>query len=127
MKNPIILFFIGLILGTIASFLGIGGGPINVMILVLLLNMDMKKAATTSVLIILLSQFTKLLLIGLGEGFSGYDLSMLYVMIPGGIAGGFIGAHFNHRLDHDSVHKIFNIAVTALVILNIYNVINSLI
>ena len=97
------------------------------MILVLLLNMDMKKAATTSVLIILLSQFTKLVLIGLGEGFGAYDLSMLHVMVPGGILGGLIGAHFNHKLHHDTIHKIFNIAIVLLVVLNIYNVINGLI
>ncbi len=127
LKNNVILFLIGLILGTIASFLGIGGGPINVMILVLLLNMDMKKAATTSVLIILLSQFAKLVLIAMGSGFGMYDLSMLYVMVPGGILGGLIGAHFNHKLSHDTIHKIFNIAIILLVILNIYNVVNSLI
>ena len=126
LKNSVVLFFIGLILGTVASFLGIGGGPINVMILVLLLNMDVKKAATTSVLIILLSQFTKLLLIAIGSGFSQYDLSMLYVMIPGGILGGILGAHFNHKLSHDIVHKIFNIAILMLVFLNLYNVINGL-
>jgi len=96
------------------------------MILVLLLNMDVKKAATTSVLIILLSQFTKLLLIAVGSGFGQYDLSMLYVMIPGGILGGILGAHFNHKLSHDIVHKIFNVAILMLVFLNLYNVINGL-
>jgi uncharacterized membrane protein YfcA len=126
LKNNFILILIGVILGTIASFLGIGGGPINVMILVLLLNMNMKKAATTSVFIILLSQFTKLLLIAMGTGFGIYDLSMLYVMIPGGILGGIVGAHYNHKLSHDTICKIFNIAIIALVILNIYNVVNGL-
>jgi len=127
LKNYLILFLIGMILGTIASFLGIGGGPINVMVLVLLLNMDIKKAAVTSILIILLSQFAKLILIFVGVGFSRYDLSMLYMMIPSGIAGGFIGAHFNHKLSHKTIHRIFNTAIIALVILNFYNVASSLI
>lgn len=127
LKNYLVLFLVGVILGTIASFLGIGGGPINVMVLVLLMNMDIKKSATTSILIILLSQFTKLLLIFIESGFRGQDLSMLYVMIPGGILGGFIGSHFNHKLTHETIHRIFNVAIIALVILNIYNVINSLI
>ena len=126
LKNYLLLFLIGMILGTIASFLGIGGGPINVMALVLLLNMDIKKAAVTSILIILLSQFTKLTLIFIGDGFVGHNLSMLYMMIPGGILGGFIGAHFNHKLTHETIHKIFNTAIIILVILNLYNVINSL-
>ncbi|UUV17194.1 sulfite exporter TauE/SafE family protein [Fusobacteria bacterium ZRK30] len=126
-KNYLWLFLVGMILGTIASFLGIGGGPINVMVLVLLMNMDIKKAAITSILIILLSQFTKLTLIFIETGFIGLDLSMLYVMIPGGILGGFIGAHFNHKLTHETIHRIFNISIIALVILNIYNVISSLV
>lgn len=127
LKNNLGLFLIGMILGTMASFLGIGGGPINVMVLVLFLNMDIKKSAITSILIILLSQFTKLLLIFIGTRFQGQDLTMLYVMIPGGVLGGFIGAHFNHKLTHEIIHRIFNIAIVILVILNIYNVITSLI
>lgn len=127
LKNYFILFLIGMVLGTIASFLGIGGGPINVMVLVLLLDMDIKKSAVTSILIILLSQFAKLIFIFVGVGFDGYDLSMLYVMIPGGILGGFVGAHFNHKLSHETIHRIFNTAVIILVILNFYNVINSLV
>jgi uncharacterized membrane protein YfcA len=126
LDNSIILFFIGIILGGIASFLGIGGGPINVMVLVLLLGMDVKKSATTSVLIILFSQAVKLILIATRGGFGAYDLSMLYVMIPGGILGGFIGAHFNHHLSHDTIHKIFNIAIIGLILLNIYNVLHGL-
>ena len=126
LKNTIGLFLIGVILGTIASFLGIGGGPINVMVLVLLLDMDIKKSATTSVFIILFSQFAKLILIAVGEGFELYDLSMLYLMIPGGILGGVVGAHFNHKLNHNIIHKIFNIAIIVLILLNIYNVGNSL-
>ncbi|MCS5421681.1 MULTISPECIES: sulfite exporter TauE/SafE family protein [Psychrilyobacter] len=127
LKNYPVLFLIGMTLGTIASFLGVGGGPINVMVLVLLMNMDIKKAAITSILIILLSQFAKLILIFAGGGFGRYDLSMLYVMIPGGILGGFIGAHFNHKLSHEIIHKIFNTAIIALVILNFYNVVSSLV
>jgi uncharacterized membrane protein YfcA len=125
LKNGIIIVLTGIFLGTIASFLGIGGGPINVMALTLLLNMDIKKAAITSVLIILFSQLTKLLIVGLGSGFGSFDLSMLYVMIPGGIAGGFVGAHFNHKLTHEVIHKIFNVAIILLILLNIYNIINS--
>lgn len=125
-KNAGALLIVGLILGTIASFLGIGGGPINVMILVMLMNMDIKKAAVTSVLIILLSQFTKIAITGLGAGFGKYDLSMLYVMVPGGILGGLIGAHFNHKMKSETIQKIFNISMVLLVILNVYNVVNGL-
>jgi len=126
LKNYLLLFLIGIVLGTIASFLGIGGGPINVMVLVLFLNMDIKKSAITSIFIILLSQLTKLILIFIATRFKGNDLTMLYVMIPGGILGGSIGAYFNSKLTHQTVHKIFNTAIITLVALNFYNVINSL-
>ncbi|MCG8572053.1 MAG: sulfite exporter TauE/SafE family protein, partial [Spirochaetes bacterium] len=42
--NNLAILLAGIILGFIAAFLGIGGGPINVAFLILLLNMDNKKA-----------------------------------------------------------------------------------
>ncbi len=125
-KNKISCFFIGMTLGTLSSFLGVGGGPINILILVLFLNMDMKKSAITSILIILFSQFSKLILILLSEGFGGYDLNALYVMVPGGILGGFIGAYYNHKLSFETIIKVFNVAILMLIIMNIYNLINAL-
>ncbi|MCG8484083.1 MAG: sulfite exporter TauE/SafE family protein [Clostridia bacterium] len=112
---------IGFILGLVSAFLGIGGGPLNVGVLSIFFAMDPKIAAAHSVLIILFSQLSKLISIGISTGFSMYDLSALYGMVFGGILGGFVGAFFSKKLENESVKRIFNIMLCFLIILNIYN------
>lgn len=121
-KNIFIIFLVGLFLGGIASFLGIGGGPINVAILVMLFAFPTRNAAISSVFIILLSQFSKLFLIFIGTGFSIYNLEMLPLMVIGGILGGLIGAKLNQRLSNEYIKKIFNISIILIILLNIFNV-----
>ena len=60
-KNPICIILVGLSLGFIASFLGVGGGPINVAFLALFFSMTVKEAAVYSVGTIFFSQLSKLI------------------------------------------------------------------
>ena len=124
-KNIFLIFLVGLSLGGIASFLGIGGGPINVAILVMLFNFPTKNAAISSVFIILLSQFSKLFLITITSGFSSYNLTMLPFMVVGGISGGILGAKLNHRLSNEYIEKIFNLSVLCIIFINIFNLYTS--
>lgn len=55
-RNPFACVLIGLILGIMSSFLGIGGGPINLAVLYFFFSMDTKTAALNSLYIILFSQ-----------------------------------------------------------------------
>lgn len=120
-KNPIIVLIVGLCLGTIASFLGIGGGPINVAVIMMFLNMDIRKAAVASVFSILLSQSSKIITFAVTSGFSDYDLTMLYYMVPAAIAGGLIGSQLNKHLKHEHIDGIFNVLVFLLIGLNLFN------
>ncbi len=126
-QNRFIIFIAGLILGFIASFLGVGGGPFNVVLLIFLFSMDAKSAAVHSVLIILFSQSAKLITVLFDIGFSPYDLSMLLYMIPGGVAGGFLGSSLNKRLDSKTIQLLFKIVISSVICLNIYNMVKSLI
>ncbi|WP_461206140.1 sulfite exporter TauE/SafE family protein [Clostridium sp. DL1XJH146] len=119
--NSFFIFFIGFLLGTIASFLGIGGGPINVAILAIFFSMDTKEAAIHSILIILFSQASKLLTITFTTGFSFYNLEMLCFMVPGGIIGGLLGAKLNKKIDNKDILKVFNITLIVIILLNIWN------
>ncbi|EGT3616248.1 sulfite exporter TauE/SafE family protein [Clostridium perfringens] len=119
--NFILSIVIGIFLGLIASFLGIGGGPINVAFLTIFFSMEAKNAARDSVIIILFSQASKLLSIAAGTGFSGYNLSMLGYMVFGGVLGGFIGAKFNRMFSNEIILKVFNTVVIMIIGLNIYN------
>ena len=55
-KNPAACVTIGLVLGLLSAFLGIGGGPINLAVLYYFFSMDTKTAALNSLYIILFSQ-----------------------------------------------------------------------
>lgn len=126
-ENSIACILIGLLLGSIASFLSIGGGPINVCILTIFFSMNAKEAAVNSIITILFSQGSKLGKIVITTGFSSMNLSMLPYMIVGGILGGLIGSKLNKLFSSDAILKIFNITVAMLIILNVYNVISLLI
>jgi len=125
--NRVIIFSAGFALGIAASFLGVGGGPFNVVLLSLLFSMDSRSAAVHSVLIILFSQSAKILAILFDTGFAPYNLSMLIYMIPGGIAGGFIGSSLNQKMKRKTIQQLFKIIVIIIIVLNLYNLVMSLI
>jgi len=97
---------IGFLLGLISAFLGIGGGPINVVILCMFLAMKIKDAAVVSILIILFSQGAKLALIGLETGFAVYEgMNRLIYMIPGGVFGGLFGPILTRNQSNSLTNK----------------------
>ena len=61
-EQPLAAVAIGVALGVISSFLGIGGGPFNVAVLFFFFAMDAKEAAKNSLYVILFSQTASLLL-----------------------------------------------------------------
>ncbi|MCQ9210875.1 sulfite exporter TauE/SafE family protein [Granulicatella seriolae] len=117
-------FICGLILGGLSSFLGIGGGPINVSLLILLFSMSIKEATFYSIATIFFSQLSKLITIGFTTGFNTFDLETLYFIIPAAILGGIIGANLSTILSERNVEKVFRIVILLVLFINIYNGIN---
>lgn len=116
-------FFLGIVLGTNAAFLGVGGGPLNVAMFTIFFSFNMKKAAVHSLVIKMFSQLSKVIMIASTTGFSSYDLDMLLYMIPAAIAGGFIGASLAKRVSEKATTNIFIVVVSSTVIVNIITVI----
>lgn len=114
-KNPIAAALIGLLLGVISSFLGIGGGPINLIVLLFFFGMNTKTAAQNSLFIILFSQLASLASTLITKTVPEFDALSLVVMIVGGISGGVIGRVFSRKMDEKAVDKLF-IALIALII-----------
>ena len=120
--------FIGLSLGMLGTFLGIGGGPINVTVLVLILGIGLREAAKLSVFVILFAQAFGLIT----KAFNGQyavvqDYSMLLIMIPAAIIGGLIGSILNIKLKEKHIHILFNSAVMIVILICIYNVYSNVI
>ncbi|MGM0125178.1 hypothetical protein IGI37_002576 [Enterococcus sp. AZ194] len=113
--------FCGVVLGFLASLLGIGGGPINVALLMLFFGLPIKEATIYSICIIFFSQLSKLATIALSTGFERYDLTILYAIIPAAILGGFIGAKLSHILSPEKVTFVFQLVILVVLAINIYN------
>lgn len=122
-KNNLAILLVGLSLGFIASFLGIGGGPINVAVLTLFFSMNVKESAVYSVAIIFFSQLSKLITIFASSGIQPYahQWKTLIFILPMAVLGGFIGSKFNRKFDDKLIRKIFVAVMILLIILNIYN------
>lgn len=113
---------IGIILGMISTFLGIGGGPINLVVLFFFFSMSTKVAVENSLCIILVSQVTSLLTSILTKTVPVFPLIILLVMVIGGILGGIAGRSINKHLEDYMVEKLFIYAMVLIMMLNVYNI-----
>lgn len=121
-NNILAIGLLGLFLGAISAFLGIGGGPINVAAFTILFSMTANEAARNSILVIFFSQGSKIILIAATTGFSSYNLDMLPYMLVGGVLGGIIGYKINKAVSEKSIIKIFNSVTLSIILLNLYNI-----
>lgn len=121
-NNILAIGLLGLFLGAISAFLGIGGGPINVAAFTILFSMTANEAARNSILVIFFSQGSKIISIAVTTGFSSYNLDMLPYMLVGGVLGGIIGYKINKAASEKSIIKIFNSVTLSIILLNLYNI-----
>ncbi len=112
---------IGLALGILSSFLGIGGRPFNLVILFYFFSMDTKTAAQNSLYIILFSQVTSLITTLLTRSVPPFEWMALLLMVAGGIGGGMVGRKLNRRLDNAAVDKLFMGLMVVIICISVYN------
>jgi hypothetical protein len=112
---------IGIGLGALAVFLGIGGGPINVPIFMILFSLPVKYATAYSIVIIFFAHSARMVTMGFTEGFLYFDLQYLLFIIPAAIIGGMIGAIISRKISDEAVKKSFLVTMVALIIMNVYN------
>jgi len=117
---------IGFSLGVVSSFLGIGGGPINVVAFIFFFSYSAKTATFASLITIFFSQASKLISILFSTGFGIYDFTVLPYMLIGAIAGGFLGSEICKRLSEKNVVLFFNIIQILIFLICLFNIYNSL-
>lgn len=125
--NFALCFIIGLTLGLLSSFLGIGGGPINLAVLYLLFSMDVKTAAKNSLYIIFFSQLTSLISSFVTNSIPNFNITTLVLMCVGGVSGALIGSYITSKLNSKGVQKAFLILMIIIIMINIYNLVKFLI
>ncbi len=119
--SPVLCVIIGLGLGVLSSFLGIGGGPINLVVLYFFFSMSTKTAAENSLYIIFFSQIGSLLTSILTRSVPDFSWPMLLMMVAGGIGGGIVGRALNRRLSDKTVDKLFIALMVVIIGINLYN------
>lgn len=112
---------IGSGLGFLSSFLGIGGGPINIVVLQFFFSMLTKQAAQNSLFIIFFSQATSLIQTVITKSVPNVSWPILLKMMIFGIAGAVAGKSINKKIDENIVNKLFIGIMVLLILLNIYN------
>lgn len=112
---------IGIILGVMSSFLGIGGGPINLVVLAYFFSMGTKEAALSSLYIIMFSQITSLVQSIATGTIPDVEITYFLGMVIGGILGGTLGSKVNKKIDEEGVNKLFIMLMIVIIGINIYN------
>lgn len=114
---------IGLVLGVLSSFLGIGGGPINLAVLYFFFSMNTKTAALNSLYMILFAQTASLIYSFISASVPEIDYLTLAVMIVSGIVGGFVGRKINKKMSSRAVDILFCCMLIAIVATSIFNLV----
>ena len=130
LKNKVLYVVLGIILGAVAVFLGIGGGPLNVPVFMILFSLPAKQAASYSLAIMILSHSSRLITMGLtgtALGYMEFDLLFLPFILPAAVLGGVIGAKLSKKMTDDNVKRLFSIVMVVIIAINVYNLVRFMI
>ena len=122
-KNPALCALIGLALGMMSAFLGIGGGPINLVVLYYFFSMETKQAAQNSLYIILLSQLASLIFTIITRSVPEFPIVIFILMVLAGIGGAMAGRAINKKIDGNTVSKLFVALLCLIMAICCYNAI----
>src|SRR5699024_8409893 len=120
-KNGAACVLIGLALGVLSSFLGIGGGPINLAVLYYFFSMDSKTAALNSLYVILFSQGDSFINTLVRGTVPEFDWLVLIAMCVGGVLGGILGRSISARLTNKGVDRLFLVIMAVITVISCYN------
>ena len=121
LRSKLVCIIIGLLLGIMSSFLGIGGGPINLVVLYYFFSMETKVAAQNSIYIIFLSQIASFIMSVVTNTIPNVSIIVLVAMILCGLTGSAIGRIINAKIASDVVDKLFMGLMCVIILICCYN------
>lgn len=120
-QSAVLSFLIGLFLGLVSAFLGIGGGPINIMILSYLFSFNTKESALVSLFIIFFSQVFSLVTSLITISIPDFDPYLLIMMMICAVIGSMMGRKFSKKMDNKAVDKLFMTLMLIIIMLSVFN------
>ena len=124
-KSKIITILLGCLLGIVSSFLGIGGGPLNIAVIYYFYSFEPKQTTLASLIVVFFSQLSSLFS-SIYVGLPQFSYLNLFVMCLGGIIGAMIGGNLAKKMDNNKTQKFFKKVLIILIFINIYNTIKFL-
>lgn len=121
-KSGACCVLIGLILGMMSAFLGIGGGPINLVVLFYFFSMTTKQAAMYSLYIIMFSQLASLANSLIGHEVPAFSPAVLAMMVLCGVLGGLTGSAVHKKIRENQADRLFIGLMLVIILINIYNI-----
>lgn len=121
LNHPAVYFACGLTVGFLASVIGIGGGPMNVSLLMLLFGFKIKEATVYSVCLIFFSQFANLSTMMLTQGVERFQSTTLFFVIPAAVIGGLLGGKLGGILSQKKVAFLFQAIIICVLCINLFN------
>lgn len=125
-RHPAFLVLVGLGLGFTASFLGIGGGALNLMVLFYFFHFTPKHAALNSLFIILCSQGASLVLALGSSSLPSLSWQQVAAVAAAGVLGGFLGHHLSRRLSESLVRSLLAGVLVLVCILDLTTILQLL-
>lgn len=125
-SNPVACVLIGSILGIMSSFLGIGGGPINLVVLYYFFSMEPKTAALNSLYVILVSQIASFATVMVTRDIPEFGPVALALMVTGGLLGGIVGRTIYQKMNARAVERLFVALMAIIIFISVRNVVQYL-
>ena len=121
-RNKLACILIGLGLGMLGTFLGIGGGPFNMAVLYFFFSMSTKVAAQNSLYVILISQTVGILATAFSSGIPMLSVWLLVGMVLCGVVGGEVGGRINKGLSEQRATRLFEASMVLAMAISCYNI-----
>ena len=121
-----IIFLLGLNVGALSVFLGIGGGPLNVIILVGLMGFTTKDSAPYSIAMIFFAQIPKIISLLLVDQAENFRWQLVPFLVISAILGGTVGTQLNRKLSNKQVNSIYSLMMAGLLLICVYNILSNI-
>ncbi|MGT2925043.1 sulfite exporter TauE/SafE family protein [Streptococcus caviae] len=125
LTNLLVIFLVGMLVGALSVFLGIGGGPLNVIVLVGFMSYNTKDSAPYSIAMIFFAQIPKIIKMVMVSPPETFRWGLVPLIIAAAILGGSVGTSINRQFSDKHVNYIYSCMMLALLVLCLYNVISN--